>query len=117
MLLDLVHRDWIQTFRMVVRIRVPRGATAGRSAGKHAPLVSGVGGLVGLAAVSCLMLALWRLTSDLGWTEPFVIADGMLSHWQVWMAMTIASGALAFRLVRYGRQREDTGNSDGGRAE
>ncbi len=86
---------------MVVRIRLPRGA-------------SGLGGLIALVAVSCLMLAMWRLTSDLGWTGEFVIPDGILSHWQVWMAMTIATGFLAFRLVRYGRALEQPDDSGAG---
>ncbi len=59
-----------------------------------------------MVAVSCLMFALWRLTSDLGWTDTFVISDGILSHWQVWMAMTIAFGVIAFRLARYGRAKQ-----------
>lgn len=92
---------------MVVRIRLPRGAKGRWDIGKQAPFASGLGGLIGLVAVSCLMLAMWRLTSDLGWTGEFVIPDGILSHWQVWMAMTIATGFLAVRLVRYGRALEE----------
>ena len=102
---------------MVVRIRLPRGAKGGRDMGRHAPIASGLGGLVALVAVSCLMLAMWRLTSDLGWTDTFVIPDGILSHWQVWMAMTIATGALAIRLVRYGRALEEPAPTDADRPE
>jgi len=42
------------------------------------------------AAVVALVLGLWRMTSDLGWTEEFLIANGFFSHWQVWIALAIA---------------------------
>lgn len=86
---------------MLVRVRVSRGAGIERIAAKQGPFASGLSGLVVLLAFSCLMLALWRLTSDLGWTESFVIREGFLSHWQVWMALTILFGALGIRLYRF----------------
>ncbi len=39
------------------------------------------------AAVTALVLGLWRVSADLGWTEDFVIANGFFSHWQVWIAL------------------------------
>jgi hypothetical protein len=42
------------------------------------------------AAVVVLVLGLWRLAADLGWTEVFPISTGFFSHWQVWMALAIA---------------------------
>ena len=72
-------------------------------AGRQAPVISGLGAVITLVSVSCLLLALWRLTSDLGWTESFAISEGFLSHWQVWMALTIAFGALGLRLKRFGQ--------------
>jgi len=86
---------------MLVKVRLPRGAASRRIDGKHAPFLSGLSGLVMLLAFSCLMLAVWRLTSDLGWTQEFVISDGFLSHWQVWMALTIAIGAVGMRLNKF----------------
>lgn len=35
------------------------------------------------AALGC-----WRLGADLGWTGAFFIDDGVLSHWQVWFALS-----------------------------
>ena len=86
---------------MLIKVRIPRGAAGKRKLGKHAPVASGFAGLITLLAVSCLMLALWRLTSDLGWTGEFVISEGLLSHWQVWMALTIAFAVIGVRLARY----------------
>ena len=40
-------------------------------------------------------LAAWRFGVDAGWTSAFFIADGFLSHWQVWGAFAI-SAANAF---------------------
>lgn len=36
------------------------------------------------AAAMAFLLALWRLSSDLGWTSSFLFEGGMLYHWQVW---------------------------------
>lgn len=86
---------------MLVKIRLPRDVAGGRMTAQQKPFLSGLGGLIVLLAFSCLMLAMWRLTSDLGWTDEFVITSGILSHWQVWMAIAIGFGALGVRLNKY----------------
>ncbi len=45
--------------------------------------------LVTPSAVIALVMGLWRLTADLGWTETFPISSGFFSHWIVWVAMAI----------------------------
>jgi H+/Cl- antiporter ClcA len=50
--------------------------------------------LTPLAAVS-LVFGLWRLAADLGWTGTFIVASGLFSHWQVWIALAIALTTLA----------------------
>jgi len=45
--------------------------------------------LLSPAAVVALVLGLWRVSADLGWTEEFLIANGFFSHWQVWIALAI----------------------------
>ncbi|MGD0435577.1 MAG: hypothetical protein ABSB86_03880 [Bryobacteraceae bacterium] len=47
------------------------------------------------ASLIALVLGLWRLTADVGWTEAFVISSGFFSHWQVWIALAIALKSLA----------------------
>lgn len=91
---------------MVVRIQFPRGSRKGDKTPRHAPFVSVLGGLMMLVAISCLGLGLWRLTSDLGWTDAFAITDGLLSHWQVWLASAVVSGGVAIKLMRLGRPAE-----------
>jgi hypothetical protein len=54
------------------------------------------------ASVVALVLGLWRVSSDLGWTEEFLIANGLFSHWQVWIALAIvlqiAASSLAAKI-------------------
>jgi len=54
------------------------------------------------AAVVALVLGLWRVSSDLNWTEEFLIPNGFFSHWQVWIglafALQAASTALAAKI-------------------
>ncbi len=91
---------------MRVRIRLPRGADTSRNRRRIAPITFIVAGLLRMTAVLCLMLALWRLTSDLGWTGEFFINDGFFSHWQVWLGLTFAVSMLSFRLQRFSRPPE-----------
>ena len=51
-------------------------------------------------AVIALVFGLWRLGMDVGWTEDFVISNGLFSHWQVWIALAIALQALSSMLSR-----------------
>jgi hypothetical protein len=45
--------------------------------------------LVTPSAVVALVMGLWRLTADMGWTETFPISSGFFSHWIVWIALAI----------------------------
>ena len=45
-------------------------------------------------------LGVWRLCADLGWTGNFFIGSGLLSHWQVWIALAIATQAASVNLNR-----------------
>ena len=59
--------------------------------------------LVTPIALVVLVLGLWRLSADVGWTETFPISDGFFSHWQVWIALAIGlkfgGAALLARIV------------------
>jgi hypothetical protein len=54
-------------------------------------------------ALSGYVLAIWRLAADLKWVGEFFIAQGLLSHWQVWLALSVAIHMLATFLNRFGR--------------
>src|SRR5260370_41836539 len=51
------------------------------------------------AAVVALVLGLWRVSADLGWTEEFLISNGFFSHWQVWIALAITLQVAAVSLA------------------
>ena len=55
--------------------------------------------LLSPAAVVALVLGLWRVSADLGWTEEFLISNGFFSHWQVWIVLAIALQAAATSLA------------------
>jgi len=57
--------------------------------------------LLTLAAVSCGSLGLWRVGTDLEWAGDFVIQNGLLSHWQVWVGAAIAMQYTSWWLARY----------------
>lgn len=51
-------------------------------------------------AVIALVFGMWRFGTDIGWTEDFVISNGLFSHWQIWIALAIALQALGSMLSR-----------------
>ncbi len=55
------------------------------------------------SAFVAYVLAAWRLGADLEWTGQFFVSNGVLSHWQVWLAAAFllqASGTAVGRLGR-----------------
>ena len=93
---------------LVTRAGFGRGPlmTPGNKFGRIA-LVSA--SLLTLTAISCGSLGLWRLATDLAWTGRFVIHEGFLSHWQVWIGAAVAMQYASWWLVRYAgtlRRRE-----------
>lgn len=47
--------------------------------------------LINPVAVAGYTLAAWRVGSDLNWTGEFFISTGLLSHWQVWLALALGA--------------------------
>jgi hypothetical protein len=59
------------------------------------------------AALVALAMGLWRLCADLDWAGLFPITAGFFSHWQVWIALSIALKMLASALLAWdGRIRK-----------
>jgi hypothetical protein len=54
------------------------------------------------AAVVAFVMGLWRVCADLGWAGVFLISDGFFSHWQVWIALSIALKMLSSALIAWG---------------
>jgi hypothetical protein len=57
--------------------------------------------LLSLVAIGCASLGLWRVGSDLGWAGDFILQDGFLSHWQVWVGAAAGAQYASLRLTRY----------------
>ena len=87
---------------MVVRIRFGHGPSVRRGRGKNKHLAWAAGALLTPAAVMAFALALWRLSTDLGWARQFAFSEGLLSHWQVWAALAVVLQLCAWALGRYG---------------
>lgn len=56
-------------------------------------------------ALSAVVFAVWRLTSDMNWTKQFPISNGLFSHWQVWLAVGALLQVAATTLARGRRVR------------
>jgi hypothetical protein len=54
------------------------------------------------AALVALVLGIWRVCADLGWTGAFLIAGGFFSHWQVWVALSVGLKMLSSTLIAWG---------------
>ena len=58
-------------------------------------------------ALVAYVLSVWRLGADLNWTGEFFISRGLLSHWQVWLALAIATQATAAHLASKAGEHDD----------
>jgi len=56
--------------------------------------------LLSPVALIAAVMAFWRFGADAGWTDTFVVSDGLMSHWQVWLAMAIGIQWMSMRLDR-----------------
>src|SRR5436305_1052226 len=91
---------------MVVRIRFRVGPRVERRKGKNARPAWIAAGFLTLGSVSSLMLALWRLGVDFGWTGEFVFDDtSFFSHWQIWLLLSLLIQMAAWKLNRYGKPK------------
>ena len=89
---------------MVVRIRLAREGNRREPLQGRAALAV-FAALLQPAAVMAGVLAFWRFGADLQWTSEFAISTGLLSHWQVWLAIFAGLEFLAVALNRTGRKR------------
>lgn len=53
-----------------------------------------------MGALACFALAAWRFAYDVKLAQPFFVTEGVLSHWQTYLAFT---GALAMLSALCGR--------------
>ena len=91
---------------MVVKIRLGTGPKLRQKRHKNQHVALAFAALTTPAAVMALVLAFWRLAADLRFTGQFPIAEGLFSHWQIWMVAAIALQGCAILLNRYGKPEE-----------
>jgi hypothetical protein len=87
---------------MLVRIRLRHGPTVRQKARKNRHIALASAALLTPAALTAFVLSMWRLGADLGFARSFAIHTGILSHWQVWLAISVAIQFIAVVLNRYG---------------
>jgi hypothetical protein len=88
---------------MKVRIRFARGAKVERKRRRNRRLALAAGALLTPATVMACILAIWRITADLNWTNTFAISSGLFSHWQVWVVAAALLHFCSRALNRYGK--------------
>ncbi len=88
---------------MLVKVRFGRGPVVKRRKGKNSRFALLVATVLTPVAIVCASLGGWRLAADLDWAGAFVIPNGILSHWQVWMGAAMAVQYASWRLARYAR--------------
>ncbi len=86
---------------MIVRIRFGRGRVLTRRRGKNGQAARLLASLLNLVSISFGIFGVWRLSQDLGIAGDFVFSSGLLSHWQVWMALAAGTQYGCWRLTRY----------------
>jgi len=89
---------------MIVRIRFGRGRVVTRRKGKNGQAARLAASLLNLVSISFGIFGFWRLGQDLGFAGDFVFSAGLLSHWQVWMALGAGTQYGCWRLTRYSTQ-------------
>jgi hypothetical protein len=60
------------------------------------------------AALVALAMGLWRVGADLDWAGEFPIVAGFFSHWQVWIALSIALKLISSSLLAWERRMRKT---------
>src|SRR5260370_40128942 len=84
---------------MVVRIRVGRGRPVEHRSGKNGRAARLAASLLTLIAICVASFGVWRVAQDLGWAGDFVIAEGLFSHWQVWIGARLLPQLAASRAL------------------
>ena len=92
---------------MIVRIKLRVGPRVAASRNLDSKVACAVASLMTPGSLLCFVVALWRLLADLNITTEFMFSGGLLSHWQVWLAMGIGVQTASVYLDRYGRSLEE----------
>ena len=86
---------------MVVRIRIHASLPKLEQRDSE-EVTSGLAGFLTLVSVVCFVMSVWKLTAEMGWAGAFFIPTGVLSHWQVWIALSVGLKMLSSTLIAWG---------------
>jgi len=83
----------------IVQIQRTAGSFTLHPGGFVVTSVSVLGLVLTPAAFLAAVLGVWSFAADPGWTGPFFVTRGLLSRYQLWFAIAVASqtAALAFK--------------------
>ena len=95
---------------MIVRIRFGPSPHVMRKPRKNRGVALATASLLAPIAAMALVLGMWGVAADLKIAGDFAIANGLFSHWQVWIASALVLAFLSRLLNRYGRG-DDTATS------
>jgi hypothetical protein len=70
---------------------------------RNSPIAVLTANLLTLLAVNCASLGLWRIGTDLDVASNFVLQNGFLSHWQVWIGLAVGVQYASWRLNQFAR--------------
>jgi hypothetical protein len=88
---------------MIVRIRFGPGRKVTGRKGKNGQAARLTASLLNLVSISFGIFGFWRLGQDLGFAGDFVFPSGLLSHFQVWIALAAGTQYGCWRLTRYSK--------------
>jgi len=94
---DAIQSSVAATMSARLRLVTDHSVRFGRSAAGPASF------LLRNLALAAGVLGLWRLGSDLGWTQDFCISEGFWSHWQSWLALAALLTVAANFILRAAR--------------
>jgi hypothetical protein len=89
---------------MMVKVRFGRGPLVARRKGKNSRMAMLGSTFLTLVAITCGSMGMWRVGYDLNYAGAFVFQDGLLSHWQVWLAAAVGAQYSGWQLTRYARR-------------
>ena len=90
--------SWTAAFSQSIGQGISRaGQWAGSTAQRGASVVAA---LLGPAILSLYMVAVWSLTSEMGWTDSFPFTSGAFSNWMVWTGLAVSLHAASVVLNR-----------------
>jgi hypothetical protein len=92
---------------MVVKIRFGRGPVVARRKGKNSRIALLGAGFLTLVSICLGSLGIWRFCQDVGLAGDFIFEDGLLSHWQVWIAAAALVQYACWRLSQYAKQARE----------